>query len=875
MAIYRLHANVVSRSQGRNIVSASAYRAGEKIHDERTGVTYDFTGKKDVVFKEIFLPDNSPEWMSDRAKLWNLVELNEKRKDAQLAREVQLTLPRELSIEQNSELVREFVKNEFVAQGMVADVCLHNPKGTDGLNQPHAHILLSLREVSEEGFGLKKREWNSKPLLEHWREEWGNTVNKHLALHGIDMQVSHRSYKDQGILLEPQYKIGPAVAKDRMARLADHQRIARENGFLLLERPDIALDALTRQQSTFTYQDLARFINRHTENPEQFQQVYEKVKASSLMISLGLDDKNKERFTTQEMLDIESGMIDSAKALFEHNAHFVNQSSLSKTAQSFQLSAEQTRAFEYLVSPGDLKNVVGYAGTGKSRLLGAACVAWEQEGYRVSGATLSGIAAENLEASSGIESRTIASRMHAWQQGRELLTSKDILVIDEAGMLGTRQLALVVKEAHLRGAKLALTGDPQEQLQAIEAGAPFRGIIDATDSKIELKEIWRQSVPWQKEASVLLSTRQTAQALSLYEAHDCVHEFATKSDAKRSLIDVWNDIRITQPEKTQIMLTFKRDDVFELNEMARSRRLSLGELMGDTLVKTARGERKMAAGEIIYFLKNDRDLGVKNGTLGTILSVKDDKLTVQLNKGDKDKAPVICFSTHRYQDLDYGYASTVHKGQGGTFDRALVLASRYLDRHSTNVALTRHREGVQVFWSRDEFPHHGALIHCLSRDATKDLASDYLKPEQAKADFASNRGLYGVWETFWEKHGSKWVEKIQSFLGKETITLNVTDESNIDERRARLDKLEAFTKATLAQRNPGSLSLQESLLRPDLNDFKQQFEKNNPDLAKALRQKIAEVPEHDPLVKNEAAVKQTEEAAIKHSACARELELER
>ena len=109
----------------------------------------------------------------------------------------------------------------------------------------------------------------------------------------------------------------------------------------------------------------------------------------------------------------------------------------------------------------------------------------------------------------------------------------------------------------------------------------------------------------------------------------------------------------------------------------------------------------------------------------------------------------------------------------------------------------------------------------------------------------------------------------------DTVAVNVTDEPNIDERRARLDKLEVFTKATLAQRNPGSLSLQESLLRPDLNDFKQQFEKNNPDFAKALRQKIAEVPEHDPLVKNDAAIKQTEEAAIKHSAREREFELER
>ncbi|HEM6943937.1 TPA: MobA/MobL family protein, partial [Legionella pneumophila] len=151
MAIYRFSAQPISRSQGRSVVASSAYRSGEKIIDERTGTTYDYTDKNDVVHKEIFLPESAPQWMSERSKLWNAVELGENRKDAQLAREVQLALPRELTIEQNTELVREFVKTEFVALGMVADVCFHNPKGDDGLYQPHAHILLTLREVDEEG----------------------------------------------------------------------------------------------------------------------------------------------------------------------------------------------------------------------------------------------------------------------------------------------------------------------------------------------------------------------------------------------------------------------------------------------------------------------------------------------------------------------------------------------------------------------------------------------------------------------------------------------------------------------------------------------------------------------------------------------------
>ena len=138
------------------------------------------------------------------------------------------------------------------------------------------------------------------------------------------------------------------------------------------------------------------------------------------------------------------------------------------------LTPEQKTAFDHLVGHGDLKCVVGFAGTGKSYLLGAAREAWEAKGYAVRGVTLSGIAAENLEDSSGIESRTFASRSYYWDKGEQPLTNKDVLVVDEAGMLSSRQMARLLDEAEAGGAKVVLVGDPQ-QLQAIEAGAAFQG----------------------------------------------------------------------------------------------------------------------------------------------------------------------------------------------------------------------------------------------------------------------------------------------------------------------------------------------------------------------------------------------------------------
>ncbi|HEM7055157.1 TPA: Ti-type conjugative transfer relaxase TraA, partial [Legionella pneumophila] len=725
MAIYRFSAQPISRSQGRSVVASSAYRSGEKIIDERTGTTYDYTDKNDVVHKEIFLPESAPQWMSERSKLWNAVELGENRKDAQLAREVQLALPRELTIEQNTELVREFVKTEFVALGMVADVCFHNPKGDDGLYQPHAHILLTLREVDEEGFGLKERAWNDKALLEHWREEWANCQNRHLALHGIDQRVDHRSYKEQGIPLEPQYKIGAKCAQQHMARLADHQRIAKENGQLIFEKPEIALDALTRNQSTFTHQDLARFINRHTEDAEQFKLVFERVKTSTELVFVGLDSEGKQRFSTHDMLSIESAMMKLADKLYHQKGHQVDEHAVRNAKSNRTLSQEQETALDYVTSIGDMKSLLGYAGTGKSYLLGAAREAWEQSGYRVQGTALSGIAALNLSDSSGIESRTIASLFYRLDKGMLTLNSRDILVVDEAGMLGSRTMERLTREVEKASAKLVLVGDWQ-QLQAIEAGAAFRSIAE-NYQYAELNQIRRQTTPWQVEASLHLAQGQVEHALQAYDLHDHIHRFKTTSEAKQFLIEQWNDVRIAQPSESQIILAYTRKDVKELNDMARAIKRRDGELGEDIIFTMERGERAFAVNDRVYFLKREDSLSVINGTLGTIqgIDAKSGVITVALDRDDLNKKPqLVQVNTHYYKHMEHGYAATVYKAQGVTVDRAYVLPTKHYDAHSTYVAMTRHRKSCDVFVSREVFAHDKALVHALNRNRAKDVTLD-------------------------------------------------------------------------------------------------------------------------------------------------------
>ena len=197
MAIYHCSVKVISRASGRSAVAAAAYRSGERLTDERLGKWHDYTRKSDIEHREIMAPDRTPDWMLDRSRLWNGVEAAEKRKDAQLAREVEISLPRELGAEDRRALVEGYVREHFVSQGMIADVSLHRGHSADGQEQPHAHVMLTMRDLTGEGFGKKNRDWNASERLEGWRAAWADHANRALERAGHDERIDHRSLKDQ------------------------------------------------------------------------------------------------------------------------------------------------------------------------------------------------------------------------------------------------------------------------------------------------------------------------------------------------------------------------------------------------------------------------------------------------------------------------------------------------------------------------------------------------------------------------------------------------------------------------------------------------------------------------------------------------------
>ncbi len=744
MAIYHFCVKFVSRAKGSSAVSAAAYRAAQRLTDDRYGRDRDFTSKQGVVYSEIILPEGATQCLADRSTLWNVVEAREVRRNARLARDVEFAIPNELNERQGIALAREFVAREFVAKGMIADLNVHWDKAADGSPRPHAHVMLSTRQVGPDGFGLKVREWDKYRLLLEWRQSWAEHANVHLAQLGIDARIDHRRLVAQGVPLEAQTKIGPAAARRKSRgqdadRVDNTLRIARENGYKILADPRIALNAITHAHATFTVRDLAQFCFRHSNGKDQFDALMSAVFGSPELVALGKDGRDQERFTSHDMIAVESQLGLSALTLVTRKRHAVarqNQNAALKSAadRGFILSDAQRCGFDHIMSRGDLVSVVGCAGSGKSAMLGVARDAWEREGYTVRGASLSGTGAERLEGSSGISSRPIANFECQWQQDRELLGERDVFVVDEAGLAGTRQIERTLSAARTAGAKVVLVGDPGH-LRAIEVGAPLRWLVDAHGA-VEITERQRQRAAWQRDATRALARGQTGEAIAAYHEHGTVHAAPTRAAARTALVEGWNRARAKSPNKSRLILAQTYAEVRALNVAARAILRERGELGADFDVKTQFGEQRFAAGDRVIFLSNEHGMKITNGTLGTVEDVSPVRMTVRT-----DNEYRAAFDLRDYAYIDHGYAATFQRSQGLTVDEAHILATSGMSRHSTYVGLSRHRDRAQLYFGCDDFADRSELARDLARAPPEQIASPFRTDAAAARTFARRREL--------------------------------------------------------------------------------------------------------------------------------------
>ncbi|HBC0467122.1 TPA: Ti-type conjugative transfer relaxase TraA [Legionella pneumophila] len=727
MAIAFAQVSIHSRAKGHSAIAASSYRSGVKLYDARTGITHDYSNRHDVIYSDILLPEGSPEAFSDREFLWNQAELAEKRCDAQVCKDIVLALPKELDLVQQIELARRFAQTHFVDQGIPADIAIHDHH--DG--NPHAHILITTRRLEKTGFSkYKARDLNpafAKGFIvekDYWGEQWRDMQNAYFIEKNLDLTVDLNhiiSERHHGKLKDPHNHY----------LLTEKTILQQARQEVLLNDIDNVINHISTQHSVFTRRDIERLVFKTfkpNETPEGYLHWVEQIMGHKDLIELGANEQGQLCYTTRHQYIQEAKLRDDIEAMMK-NRDEIDGKNLENIVKNYTLSEEQLEAVRYITKGSQISVVIGRPGTGKSYLLKPIKEHYEHHKYRVIGAALSGKVAKSLQTDTGIQSSTIASLTYKLANQQLKLTSKDVLIVDEAGMVDFASMALLIREAKKAGSKVILVGDP-DQLKPIHKGEIFRGIAAVT-GYIELEQIKRQNDLGDRLASMNMAKGMIAEAVDHYHEKGAIVFSDTTEAAAQNLIYDWQKDITTANLQDSILLAFTRASVGYLNDQAR---LALKEkqilCQEDISFQGIDKELKIAVGERLLFRQNDKALGVRNGDLGSVQAIKKNEFQIKLDSGELLTIP----ST--YNKMDYGYALTVHKSQGMTVKHSKVLIdSKYWDRHLSFVAMTRHKDSLKIYTDSINHPTIKELKQTLSRSNTRDNVIDW------PLDFATRVGF--------------------------------------------------------------------------------------------------------------------------------------
>ncbi|HHT0595026.1 TPA: Ti-type conjugative transfer relaxase TraA [Legionella anisa] len=724
MAIAFAQVSIHSRSKGHSAVAAAAYRSGALLYDDRIGRTYDFSKRHDVVFSEILLPDGANDVLWDRNYLWNEVERAENRSNSQLCKDFVLALPRELNLVQQIELAKRFARTHFVGKGLPADIAIHD----HGDGNPHAHILIPTRRLENNKFSkYKARDLN--PVLakgfvvekDYWGEQWREMQNEFFIENNLDLQV------DANHLISERHR-GKHHNPNTHYLLEENQLIQQVRMELTRTNINFVIDHLSTQHSVFTRGDVERLLFKTfqaSDSPQEYLQFVERVFE---VVALGDNNKGQPSFTSRTHFMQEAQLLNDIEAMMVSKKHVVHQP-IERLAQQYQLSEEQREAFRYIAQSSDISVVIGRPGAGKSYLLKPVHEYYAQAGMEVIGAALSGKVAKVLQTETGIASSTIKSLSYRLAKNIMQLTDKHVLIIDEAGMVDFASMSYLIKEAHKAGSKVVLIGDP-DQLKPIQKGEIFRGIAART-GYIELENIKRQQDLGDRQASLNLAKGDINKAIQHYQDKGAITIADTKLQAIEQVVADWKQDLETTNMADSLMLSYTRKAVNHLNDQAREALIAEHKIGEENIVyQGLERELKISTGERLLFRENNKILGVRNGDTATVKEINAQQMRIQLDSGELLTIP------KEYKALDYAYALTVHKSQGMTAKKVRVLIdSKYWDRNLSFVAMTRHKEQLNIYTDKENQPTEQTLKQTLSRSSTKDNVIDW------PLDFATRAGF--------------------------------------------------------------------------------------------------------------------------------------
>ena len=613
-------------------------------------------------------------------------------------------------------LFRAELSKELAALGLVS----YRPTRTNGK-------LASWFELQAVPFELVSEFSKRRQQIEKWLRETGRSGAKAAERAALVTRAKKETitrderfpaWQDTGL----QFGFSKQCAEKAFLE-ASPSRIEKEQPKTVVER---AISRITSERAHFSRLELLRFSAEEAQGKsigiaEIREAVDFALMHSSEIVRLGKVD-GQTQFTTKAMLMVEEQMLEAAGRLRVKNTHLVDSAVVARTLSDHPtIRPEQAEAVRHVVSDtGGIACVNGMAGTGKTYMLSIAREAFERAGYQVVGTALAATAAKQLETGAGIESVHIHKLFYELKNGDRNVSKTTVLIVDEAGMVGTLQMQRLTALAEDNGVKLVLVGD-DKQLQAIDAGSPFRGIAERV-GVCELRDIIRQKAVWQRQAVEEFSRGEAESALKRFLDRGLLRITADSDEAIETLVSDWDMERKNISLDETLIFAGTNLEATTLNRLCQKRRLNAGELSGAALRV---GTENYHVGDRVLFSQNNAGLLIRNGTAGTVVSVTPETDTLRVKVDD---GYTVSVDTTMYEHLKLGYAVTTHKGQGKTVKLAFMLSGGPMtDRELTYVQASRSRVETRIY---ADMLSGGedivALSKQMNRSRAKSLAHDYI-----------------------------------------------------------------------------------------------------------------------------------------------------
>lgn len=457
------------------------------------------------------------------------------------------------------------------------------------------------------------------------------------------------------------------------------------------------LALMTEQRATFTGRDLQRALGKQIKGELARAQFGEAVLNHPDAVRLSDEAGGQTtRHSTRQVIEAEEQVSRAADGLMRNDRHAVGDRIRAAvlSGQSFDgISREQALAVRHATGPEGLALIDGQAGTGKSFAMAAIRMVYEAKGCNVIGLAPTNAVAEEMQQKGIPGARTIHSELFSLNNERTRWDRGTVVMVDEAAMIGTRNMAMLAAHAYAAGAKLILIGDDR-QLSSIEHGGMFAVLKDRFGA-VEISTVRRQHKHDDRRASELMAEGNFHTALEIYDAKKAIHWTRTQPEARAALVAQWAQDSAADPNKSRFVFAYTNEDVDRLNHAIRHLRKERGELGGEGhKFATKHGRAEFSAGDRIQFTGTDKPRGLLNGQAGTVQAIEGSNITVALD-GRKDR--VITFDAAEFKDFRPGYAGTIYRGQGRTLDQTYLYHSEHWRSAASYVALTRHRDKSALF----------------------------------------------------------------------------------------------------------------------------------------------------------------------------------